>query len=770
MSLRFVRFTVTSLTLALSLSFGVSRSGNASPELTMNTDSTYQQIVTAQGNRINVFVEPVPDATGLSSQETVEPVSAEIPDVFTLHSDAESDNIIYLDFDGILWTPDSGWYGAYGVDFENRFSPGYDLDGDPATFNEAERQSIFSVWQAVSEDFAVFDVDVTTERPVGDRLQDFMAKGAVALILSDTELQEGCMCGGVAGVDIFSRPNPFSLPSLNFMKFGNYNPPAWDVAEIVSHEVGHNLGLMHDGTSQLEYYFGNTAWTPIMGAGRGAGIATWSDGDYPDAVTRGFQAFNDDYATINRHLPLRVDSIGDSIAQATPVDLSGYVLLNELIETPDDVDVFEIETQDSGSLKIAAESLGYAPNLDIELKLFSANGALITSSNPLIEIKNHFGVVRDGLQAYIETEVPAGTYYIQIDGVGQGTPLQGVGYSDYGSVGRYQLIIQTSEPFVSSLSTYEGGAGTAVEIVGANIPQGSAVFFGQTEADSVAWIDSTQLIVGVPDISAFTTLTIRFGGVVIAQSPTNFDSRFVAVQPGLISSDKSAYRLNEKILISGTNVGAARSVLIGEAEVDFSVTGISSLEVTVQANFASSEIEVVTAGGSRSTGEITVFRLAPLITGLSKTNVKVGDILVVSGNHFSSVTSVRLAGKNLAVVSKLDNSLSVRIPIAKSGRLAIENAFGETITNQTIIVSGTSPVITKASVKTARLGSTVMLTGKNFVKGVKVFIGSTAVSNLKLLSESKLSFKVPAAAKSGFVSVRTFVGTAKSKSILRIVR
>ncbi len=736
--------------------------------MSLEADSTYQQIVTSQGERMNVFVEPAPDVNGPSAQQTVQPFSGDIPNVFTLHSDAESENIIYLDFDGILWTPDSQWYGAYGLDFNNRFSPGYDLDGDPSTFNEAERQNIYLIWQAVSEDFAVFDVDVTTERPAGDRLQDFTTRGATALILSDTELQEACQCGGVAGVDIFANPNPFSFPSLNFMNFGGYNPPAWDVAEIVSHEVGHNLGLMHDGTSQLEYYFGNTAWTPIMGAGRGAGIATWSNGDYPDAVTRGYQAFNDDYATINRHLPIRTDSIGDSIAQATLVQLSGYVVINELIETPDDVDVFEIDLQDAGNLKVSAESLGYAPNLDIELKLFSSSGGLVASSNPLIEIKNYFGVAQDGLEADIDVDVAAGIYYIQIDGVGQGAPLQGSGYSDYGSVGRYQLIIQTSEPFISSLSTYAAGAGSAIEVNGGNFPEGSSVFFGQTEADAVAWINSTQLIVGVPDESALTPVTVRVDGNVVVQSPANFDSRFAAVQPGSLSTDKSAYRLGEKILISGTNVGAAERVLVGGNEVDFSVTGISSLEVIVQAGFVSSQIEVVTAGGSRAMGSNAVFQLAPFISGLSNTTVKVGDVIVISGNHLASVSSVRLSGVSAVITNKSENSLSIRIPLARNGRLVIENVFGAVTTNQSLALSGTKPVITKISFATARIGSSVTLTGKNFAKGVKVFIGKTAVSNPKLLSTTRLSLKIPSNAKSGFVSVNTFAGSARSKSILRI--
>ena len=44
-------------------------------------------------------------------------------------------------------------------------APAWRLDGDAATFNDAERDAIQSIWQRVAEDYAPFDVDVTTAGP-----------------------------------------------------------------------------------------------------------------------------------------------------------------------------------------------------------------------------------------------------------------------------------------------------------------------------------------------------------------------------------------------------------------------------------------------------------------------------------------------------------------------------------------------------------------------------------------------------------------------------
>lgn len=72
-----------------------------------------------------------------------------------------------------------------------------------------------------------------------------------------------------------------------------------------------------------------------------------------------------------------------------------------------------------------------AANLDVLAQIHDASGAALYSSDPI-----------DSISASFDINLPAGTYYLSIDGIGWGTPMANppVGYSDYGVLGYYSLI------------------------------------------------------------------------------------------------------------------------------------------------------------------------------------------------------------------------------------------------------------------------------------------------------------------------------------------
>jgi hypothetical protein len=87
--------------------------------------------------------------------------SFDFNNIFKLHSNPNAKHTIYLDFDGHT-TINTGWNS---VTHPTIISPAFDTDGNTASFSVSELQTILGIWQRVTEDFAPFEVNVTTEAP-----------------------------------------------------------------------------------------------------------------------------------------------------------------------------------------------------------------------------------------------------------------------------------------------------------------------------------------------------------------------------------------------------------------------------------------------------------------------------------------------------------------------------------------------------------------------------------------------------------------------------
>jgi len=348
---------------------------------------------------------------------------------FLLHSRPGAARTIYLNFRGTQLSG-TAWNGS-GTTLT---ALPFDTDGIPYSFSTAELERIQYIWQRVVEDFAPFDVDVTTEPPPADRLTRGGSTdgvfGTTVLVTSRSGVYS-CSCGGVAYIGIFDDTSDYYKPALVFYDaLGSGNEKY--VAEAISHEAGHNMGLQHDGYSGGGYYSGQgsgaTGWAPIMGVGYYQPVVQWSKGEYATANNA-----QDDYTVMGANgLPLRADDHGNSAGAATPLagSSAGGVttfVAEGVIERPTDVDWFSF-TSGAGTISISVTPAARAANLDVLLELRDAAGNLLANANPV-----------DALPASLGTTVPlAGTYYLTVQGVGKGDPLTS-GYSDYGSLGQYAV-------------------------------------------------------------------------------------------------------------------------------------------------------------------------------------------------------------------------------------------------------------------------------------------------------------------------------------------
>ncbi len=367
---------------------------------------------------------PPPEQTDMAATSTGPSATPVILDqTFMLHSRPGAQRTIYLNFTGATLTGT-----AWNNTLDTITAPPFDIDGAPDSFSDSELQRIQYIWQRVAEDYAPFDVNVTTEPPSSDLITRSDASdewfGTTVLVTSASVYN--CNCGGVAYLGVFNEDTDFYKPALVF--YDKLNGNEKNVAEAISHEAGHNMGLRHDGYLGGSYYYGHgsgaTGWAPIMGAGYYQPLVQWSKGEYATANNG-----EGDYVVMAENgLPLRADDHGDSLASATLLAATpdNNVAGSGVIERPGEADAFAFYSS-GGTINLSINPAARSANLDVLAELHSAAGTVLASDNPT-----------DALNASISLDVPAGTYYLTVQGVGKGDPLT-TGYTNYGSLGEYQI-------------------------------------------------------------------------------------------------------------------------------------------------------------------------------------------------------------------------------------------------------------------------------------------------------------------------------------------
>jgi hypothetical protein len=392
-------------------------------------------------------IDPLPDATA-DIDETPEvgmaavPVSP-FPDGLKFHSRPGSANILYLNFAGENVTG-TAWNNE--LDRSEIPAMPFSSDSDYTTYSDSEQAFIKRVWQRMAEDFAPFNIDVTTERPA-----TLGTRTAVALITRNTDANGDPNpfnnAGGVAYLNVFGTTSYANFRPA-WIYHDNFGHSESYTAEAASHEIGHNLGLSHDGkTDGSDYYSGHgsgdISWGPLMGTGYNRNVSQWSMGEY-------YRANNtqDDLATIAGKITYRSDDHGNTTGTATPILLSNGTNIvsttpendpansnsanKGILERNSDVDVFSFVTG-NGPVRLAVNPwimpASYrGGNVDLLIELFNESGALVQSNNPASQTT-----------ALIQSTLPAGRYYLHIRNSGAGDPFSSTptGYTVYGCIGQY---------------------------------------------------------------------------------------------------------------------------------------------------------------------------------------------------------------------------------------------------------------------------------------------------------------------------------------------
>jgi len=343
---------------------------------------------------------------------------------FLLHSRPGAAKVIYLDFTGNVTTGTS-WNSTYaaGADIT---TPAFDTDGSPTTFSASEQAVIQEVWKRISEDYAPWDIDVTTADPGLEAIRRTSASdtsyGVRCVIGGSSTQWLGAAAGGVAYIGSFGKTisttsTTNDVPAFVFPVELSNN--AKYISEAVSHEIGHTLGLYHSSqTNGNEYYAGHADWAPIMGVGYYSNVVQWTKGDYP--LSNNTQ---DQISLITQRVPRLTDEHGGTATSASLV--TGETLVaGGVITDRADADWFKI-TAGQGTVNVSGLASSPSANLKLSLSLVDESGNVLATGTS------------SGMNSNLSVPVLGGNYYIVADGIGTGDAL--TAYTDYSSVGRFSL-------------------------------------------------------------------------------------------------------------------------------------------------------------------------------------------------------------------------------------------------------------------------------------------------------------------------------------------
>jgi alpha-tubulin suppressor-like RCC1 family protein len=311
------------------------------------------------------------------------------------------------------------------LDFQGGYTPTW--GGVTYTRPIVNNDEIRDVWRRVVEDFMPFSINVTTDLGVFEAAPQGSRQRAIITPTTIAAPGEG----GAAYTGSFNWTG--ETPCWVFEVSGKA------CAEACSHELGHTLGLSHDGQlygGVLYEYFsgqgtGDTSWAPIMGLPYYAAITQWSIGDYSNPDNP-----QDQLALIvsqNNSISCRADDTGDTLATSRYLDLypDSTASAEGIIERTGDVDAFQFSTS-GGDLTLTAQPVSVSPNLAIQAALYDAQDRFLTNSDP-----------QTNLSATLALNLPAGTYTFRVSGAGRNDPLTD-GFSSYGSLGYYSITGQVA--------------------------------------------------------------------------------------------------------------------------------------------------------------------------------------------------------------------------------------------------------------------------------------------------------------------------------------
>jgi hypothetical protein len=312
--------------------------------------------------------------------------------------------------------------------------------------NGVTKENMYRAWQSVADQYSMLNLNVTTNLAVYNaaRTANPLRTGIINFVN-----QDGRSFAPVNSFGSTAAGTLYRNPLVSGIDYG------YGIGMTGAHEVGHQMGMNHDGGgSGGEYYEGIAAyqWGPIMGnywmgASWANQLFTWSRGEYATATNQ-----EDDLYRMNtvESVPYMADDNASS--RAMVVGSNGAIDPSSnfgQIERNTDTDTFTFSTSGVATLNLRIDPLEYLRMLDVSATIYNAANVAVATSNLAVNRSAQF----------TNLSLPAGSYRLVVRGGAEGTPANG--FSSYSSLGWYGMKGSLTGGSGSSYPVLANGAWTA---------------------------------------------------------------------------------------------------------------------------------------------------------------------------------------------------------------------------------------------------------------------------------------------------------------------
>ncbi|KAA3437739.1 IPT/TIG domain-containing protein [Rufibacter hautae] len=262
----------------------------------------------------------------------------------------------------------------------------------------------------------------------------------------------------------------------------------------------------------------------------------------------------------------------------------------------------------------------------------------------------------------------------------------------------------------------------------------------------------------------------------VVKSDQQLSADDVVASPSITGFTPSQSRAGQLVIITGKNfglIGSKNQVLFNAVQAQVIEASETRLKVVVPTNTLTGKIKVVTPDGAVTSSNDYVIFQPPVFTAVTPMEAVPGEVITITGKHFSSVASqdtLTINGVQAQVLEATETQLKVGVPeTVYSGKIMLKTLGGQVETTESFKIWH-HPVIASFSPAGGKQGTQVVITGTKFSGSAHLnkVLFNNQLAEVVSAQPTSLTVKVPNGATTGLIKVETEHGYSTSSSSFQV--